>query len=299
MEPHSVWIFAVVALAAAVGTMAFIALPLMRPRQGAPASADDADGKLQSQLTMIDADRSFSLIDEESAVEARREARAAAIVSPSAPEFGSISRVGRFAAIACLGVVPLAAASLYFAIGAPEAFNPEKTPPHSAAAATSAANSEQAAAIAAMPDEERRAMIEQMVGSLAERLKAEPNDPDGWRMLARSYAVLGRSAESAAAWRELLKREEGVVDDWRQYAYELANDREAGDTNVSEEMEAAFIRLREFDADDPLALFVLGHAAYNRGDKASAKVMWTRLKEILPPETPISPTLDRLLNEIE
>jgi cytochrome c-type biogenesis protein CcmH len=296
MEPHSVWIFAVVALAAAVGTMAFIAWPLVRPGKGAPASAEDADGKLQSQLATIDADRSFSLIDEESAVEARREARAVAVESLSAPEFGSISRVGRFAAIACLGVVPLATAFLYFAIGAPEAFNPEKTPP--AAAATPVPNSEQTAAIAAMPDEERRAMIEQMVGSLAERLKAEPNDPDGWRMLARSYAVLGRSAESAAAWRELLKREEGGADDWRQYAYELANDREAGDTNVSEEMEAAFIRLREFDADDPLALFVLGHAAYNRGDKASAKVMWMRLKEILPPETPISPTLDQLLEEL-
>lgn len=287
------WIFAAVALAAAAGTMAFIGWPIIRPRLGTSPDAVEADQQLQARLDAIDADRAAGLIDDESAIEAKREMRAAAGELHTESGFGAVSRTGRFAAIAVLGAAPLAAAFLYLTIGAPEALDPAGASRQSAEAPAS----DQAAAIAAMPEEERRAMIEGMVGALAERLTAEPNDPDGWRMLARSYAVLGRSAESAAAWRELFKREEGGVDDWRQYAYELANDREAGDTSVSEEMEAAFIRLREFDADDPLALFVLGHAAFNRGDKARAKVMWTRLKEILPPDTPVTPTLDRLLEQ--
>lgn len=287
------WIFAAVALAAAVGTMAFIGWPIIRPRRGTSPDTAEADQQLQARLDAIDADRAARLVDDESAIEAKREMRAAAGELHTESGFGAVSRTGRFAAIAVLGAAPLAAAFLYLTIGAPEALDPAGASRQSAEAPAS----DQAAAIAAMPEEERRAMIEGMVGALAERLTAEPNDPDGWRMLARSYAVLGRSAESAAAWRQLFKREEGGVDDWRQYAYELANDREAGDTSVSEEMEAAFIRLREFDADDPLALFVLGHAAFNRGDKARAKVMWTRLKEILPPDTPVTPTLDRLLEQ--
>ncbi len=292
------WIFAAVAFIAAAGTMAFISWPIIRPRRGAFADTVEADQQLRARLDAIDADRAVDLIDDDSASEAKREMRAAAGESRPAPGFGAVSRLGRFFAIACLGVAPLAAAFLYLAIGAPEALDAANLSRQAADASSQGPNANQAAAIAAMPEEERRAMIEQMVGTLAGRLQAEPNDPEGWRMLARSYAVLGRSSESAAAWREFLKLEEGGVDDWRQYAYELANDREAGDTSVSEEMEAAFVRLRDFDADDPLALFVLGHAAFNRGDKEAAKARWMRLREILPPDTPITPTLDRLLEQV-
>jgi cytochrome c-type biogenesis protein CcmH len=38
-----------------------------------------------------------------------------------------------------------------------------------------------------------------MVVSLAERLATEPNDPEGWARLIRSYVVLGRTGDAAAA----------------------------------------------------------------------------------------------------
>jgi cytochrome c-type biogenesis protein CcmH len=38
-----------------------------------------------------------------------------------------------------------------------------------------------------------------MVASLAERLKREPNDPDGWQRLIRAYSVLGDSAKAKGA----------------------------------------------------------------------------------------------------
>ena len=47
--------------------------------------------------------------------------------------------------------------------------------------------------------------IEAMVEGLAARLEASPDDPAGWRRLATSYGVLGREAEAAAAWREVLR----------------------------------------------------------------------------------------------
>lgn len=42
-----------------------------------------------------------------------------------------------------------------------------------------------------MTSEDRQAMIEGMVGGLAERLAASPDDPQGWVRLIRSYVVLG------------------------------------------------------------------------------------------------------------
>ena len=48
-------------------------------------------------------------------------------------------------------------------------------------------------------------MIEGMVASLAERLKREPDDVEGWLRLIRSYAVLGRQDEAAEAARAALE----------------------------------------------------------------------------------------------
>lgn len=47
------------------------------------------------------------------------------------------------------------------------------------------------------------AEIEGMVAGLAAKLEADPNDPQGWLMLARSNIVLGRPSEAQAALRQL------------------------------------------------------------------------------------------------
>jgi len=53
--------------------------------------------------------------------------------------------------------------------------------------------------IASAPAEAQQAAIAGMVQGLAERLKANPDNPEGWRTLVRSYVVLGRKTEAGAA----------------------------------------------------------------------------------------------------
>jgi cytochrome c-type biogenesis protein CcmH len=50
-----------------------------------------------------------------------------------------------------------------------------------------------------MTPDDRQAMIEGMVEGLAERLAQDPADKSGWRRLVRSYVVLGRDDDAAAA----------------------------------------------------------------------------------------------------
>jgi cytochrome c-type biogenesis protein CcmH len=50
-----------------------------------------------------------------------------------------------------------------------------------------------------MSNTDRQAFIRGMVARLAERLKNEPNDLDGWRRLARAYTVLGQTKKAAEA----------------------------------------------------------------------------------------------------
>jgi cytochrome c-type biogenesis protein CcmH len=53
-----------------------------------------------------------------------------------------------------------------------------------------------------MTPEQRQAFIESMVNGLAERLKTDGKDLNGWMQLVRSYVVLGRAQDATAALAE-------------------------------------------------------------------------------------------------
>ncbi|MCG6113621.1 MAG: c-type cytochrome biogenesis protein CcmI [Mesorhizobium sp.] len=54
-------------------------------------------------------------------------------------------------------------------------------------------------AAAGLEEEDRTAMIEDMVAGLDARLRSEPDDPQGWQRLVRSYVVLGRQDDARDA----------------------------------------------------------------------------------------------------
>jgi cytochrome c-type biogenesis protein CcmH len=56
------------------------------------------------------------------------------------------------------------------------------------------------AAAQSMSAADREAMIRSMVGRLADRLKSEPNDLDGWLRLGRAYGVLGERDQAVDAY---------------------------------------------------------------------------------------------------
>jgi cytochrome c-type biogenesis protein CcmH len=58
------------------------------------------------------------------------------------------------------------------------------------------------AAAAALPQGQQDTMVAQMVDGLAERLKREPGDTDGWIMLLRSRMQLGETGKAQAALRD-------------------------------------------------------------------------------------------------
>lgn len=60
-----------------------------------------------------------------------------------------------------------------------------------------------------------------MVERLAQKLKGQPNNAEGWAMLARSYGVLGRHAESLKAYEKALTLRKGDVVLQTDYAREL------------------------------------------------------------------------------
>lgn len=61
---------------------------------------------------------------------------------------------------------------------------------------------EQMAAAAALPQGQQDLMVQQMVDGLADRLKREPGDTDGWIMLLRSRMQLGETGKAQIALRD-------------------------------------------------------------------------------------------------
>ncbi|MEM8770668.1 MAG: tetratricopeptide repeat protein [Pseudomonadota bacterium] len=193
--------------------------------------------------------------------------------------------VMRMAGVAAAGLIPLSAIVIYLQIGTPAGFDP--------AEASGPPAEDPAAAIAALPPEERAAMIDNMVEGLAARLEENPEDREGWRMLARSYAALGRYEDSAQAWREALALSGGEVADWRGLALALMEGGNAQTVApaVKEALEEVLLQA----PDDAMALYFLGFAARAEGDEPRARELWARLRKQVPNDAPLADQLDGLL----
>ena len=59
---------------------------------------------------------------------------------------------------------------------------------------------------------DQMSMVRTMVSGLAEKLKANPDDPEGWVRLVRSYSVLGDTANRDAALAQARARYRGRAD---------------------------------------------------------------------------------------
>jgi len=215
-----------------------------------------------------------------------------AILAPLRHAFAADARksVSRVLAFAAVCAAPLLAAFIYSNIGAPESLSAGF---EMQAAAPSPAD---AASIAALSAEERGAVIENMVAGLQARLRDQPDDIEGWRMLARSYGVLNRPQGVALAYREITARDPAVsAQDWQVFAGALLEARPDGDETVSGEVFAVLTKLQSIRDDHPLALFYLGFAARDRGEPEKALGLWRRLLEQMPADASFRPTVENLI----
>lgn len=110
-----------------------------------------------------------------------------------------------------------------------------------------------------------------MVQGLAERLQREPGDREGWFMLARSYAVLGRYHDAAAAYARLARLAPDDPDVLADYADALAT---ANGASLQGEPQALIERALKLDPKHVKALALAGGAAFDGKQYARAIAYW-------------------------
>jgi cytochrome c-type biogenesis protein CcmH len=157
---------------------------------------------------------------------------------------------------------------------------------------------EQMRAARDLSPEEQAEMIRGMVDGLAARLAEQPDDSEGWRMLARSYGVLGETAKAAEAAKQaaaLLPDDPGA-----QIAYaEALLALESDDAPLSAAAVDQLQRVVELDQDNPQALFWLGRAAAEQGDSGRARELWQRLLAQIPADAPQRAQLQALIDRLD
>ncbi|MFC5520181.1 c-type cytochrome biogenesis protein CcmI/CycH [Polaromonas jejuensis] len=116
--------------------------------------------------------------------------------------------------------------------------------------------------------------IAAMTDKLAARLEAQPQDAEGWGMLARSYTVLGRHAEALNAYRRAVALRADHAQLLADYADALAviNDR-----SLAGEPMKWVDKALKLDPRNLKALSLAGTDAFNRKDYAGAVRHWEQV----------------------
>lgn len=253
-------VFLLIAAAMVAVAVAWVLVPLLarRPRAGpAPAAANLAI--LRDQLAELDADVARGVLPMDRYEQARAELERRVLdeaqdgsspVSPPRP-------ASAWTAATLAAGIPIGAMVFYFAVGSPSALLPQAAPEH----------------------EITREKVEQMVARLAARLAKAPDDLEGWRVLGRSYSVMGRYPEAARAYERAAALTPGDAGLLADYADALAMAQ--GRSMLGKPLELVN-RALAIDADQWKALALAGTAALERKDYVQAIAYWEKLRKVLP-----------------
>ncbi|MEY4750907.1 MAG: hypothetical protein RIQ60_3121 [Pseudomonadota bacterium] len=134
-----------------------------------------------------------------------------------------------------------------------------------------------------------------LVDKLKARLKEKPDDAEGWAMLGRSYAVLGRTQEAVPAYAkavELVGENAGLLADYAD-VLALANNR-----SLEGEPMKMVERALKADPNQLKALSLAGTHAFDRKDYAGAVKYWEKLVAAAPgnPDAPRDP---RFIDQVQ
>lgn len=245
--------------------LTFVLVPLLRRRRPGFDAAEVAQSNLsilRDQGAELTADLGRGTIAPAQYAVARAELELRALeedVSPAAK--GSAEPAARWTAAILAVLIPAGVLSMYLWVGEPAGLRNE------------AASSD----LPVGPAE-----IEKMVAGLAQRLKKNPDDARGWTMLARSYYVLQKMPEAAAAYAKAVERITDNADLYADYADALAMSQ--GRRIEGKPLDLVKESLR-IDPVHPKALAMAGTEAFNRKDYAASIAYWEKLLPLLPPDS--------------
>jgi cytochrome c-type biogenesis protein CcmH len=187
--------------------------------------------------------------------------------------------IGRSAAVVIAVLVPIFAVSLYILLGSGEAgLHPESAQPQVQA-------------------EGHKGTIEDQVRQLQDHLQQNPDDGEGWVMLARSYYFMKQFEAAAETFaRASSMQQDSNAELLTDYADALAM---ANGRNMAGRPYELTKRALEIQPRLQKALWLAGTATYQAGDHEATLGYWRRLLEIFPEGSDNYVQMQRNITEIQ
>ncbi len=274
-------LFWILAAAITAAVVAMLLRPLLRSSPPAPSRADWDLEVYRDQLSEIERDLARGVIAPAQADAARTEIGRRILGAAAAPvtTAATIAPPSKGAALALLVALPLASLALYLALGRPDL--PDR--PFAERAAESAA-------AAATPQSVLEAMAR-----LAERLASQPNDLEGWVLLAQSYGKMGQLPDSIEAWRKAAALAPDDLDISGNLAETLISSNRG---LVPEEARQLLDAIQAKLPDEPRAGHYLALARQQAGDDHGALERWIKLAAASPENAPWLPLVHERIAEV-
>jgi cytochrome c-type biogenesis protein CcmH len=251
-------------LAAATLVVAALAL-LLRPWWFAGRRITSADSLPalntaihRDRLAELERDHSNGTLSAADLVEAREELQRQLLDDTAATERVAGNVFSRSSGIAIAFLLPLIAVALYAQLGSPRAVLP-----------------------GAVQEQRAAADMEQMVTQLEQKLAQNPENPEGWAMLARSYKSVGRWDDAERAF----GRVGPAFNTSGELLAELAETLVQKNNGFDERARALVQQALRVEPNNMLALFMGGGEAFESGRYAEAAALWERLLPKLPSES--------------
>lgn len=249
------------------GALLFILPPLLRKPSAQRVSRKAVNITLyRDQIKELDTDLQSGTLSAEHYEKAKRELEARLIDDVDTDDVIADRPLhGRVSAITLGLALPLFAIALYLAVGNPQALVPGQG--KTASGAGHEVTAEQ---------------IEEMVQRLAARLQSNPDNVEGWIMLARTYGALGRFDQAASAYASAEKQSPNDAQLLADYADTLAM---AQGRRLQGEPEKLIARSLKIDPNNIKALALAGSVAFDNKDYAKAVDYWERILRLAPPDS--------------
>jgi len=261
---------------------------LARPDKSQRATADERKlaniAIYRDQLSELEADLRNGIVSQEQYAQDRDEIERRLLedtagATPASTKAAKVPPASRSTAYAIAFGLPIAAVIFYFQVGSPDSIGKTVQTFSAPPSATGERSQEQ---------------IEANVAALAKKLQTNPNDAEGWTMLARSYNSMERFGEAAGAYAKATELQPQDADLWAEYAFVTAM---ASNQSLEGRPMELVNQALKIDPDNAKALQLAGSAAFQTKNYTKAIDYWQRVLKQVPPDSPTAQAIQERIDE--
>lgn len=262
---------------------AFILPPLLRTRSTLRVDQDDLNTEVARQrLAELEQDLKTGRLHQAQYEAARQDLEQELLYDIGSSERNDDRQVrsGRWAILLLAVAVPVCATLLYQSLGSEQIITLLQTRP-----------AVQQAQQQAPPVDS----VEEMADRLAVRLQNEPDNLDGWVMLAKTYNVLGRFDLAVPAYRNIMRlggdNNAALLADFADALVTTSNGI------FNDETGGLLTNALQLEPDNVKALWLAGHWKKQSGDTITAIRHWQQASNLMQPGSQDKMTIDRQIQQ--